>query len=198
MLCPNEIYISYVIRPALGLPVPVGPLTLLPAGEFNGKSYYTWFDDNLGYDLFLAWNNIDLRWEIGSGPLETMTVFSYSDFGDTDCPVAGAREAWIGILKLMTNITTELGPRITEPLTEEQICYPILVWNKQCEFAQCVLKYLRNLQFGAATCCEELDYLKEQRRILEIINCYDTRDIPDNTVNYNFLTYNQIKKLLNS
>jgi hypothetical protein len=89
-------------------------------------------------------------------------------------------------------------PNISESDAENKECFDILVWNKQCEFAQCVLKYLRNLQFGAANCCEELDYLKEQRRILEILNCYDTRDIPDNTVNYNFLTYNQIKKLLNS
>jgi hypothetical protein len=195
MLCPNEIYISYLASPGGGPSTPVGPLLLIPAGEYNGKSYYTWFDSILGYDLFLVWSIVDLHWEIGSGPLETLTVFTYSNFGDTDCP---AGEPWVGSIKTVSNVVTELGPIIPEPLTEEQICYPILVWNKQCEFAQCVLKYLRNLQFGAATCCEELDYLKEQRRILEILNCYDTRDIPDNTVNYNFLTYNQIKKLLNS
>jgi hypothetical protein len=195
MSCPNEIYISYLASPGGELPTPVGPLLLTPAGEYNGKSYYTWYESVLGLDVFLIWNNIDLRWEIGSGPIETLTIFTYSNFGNTDCPVG---EPWVGVIKSISNVVTELGPIITQPLTEEQICYPILVWNKQCEFAQCVLKYLRNLQFGAATCCEELDYLKEQRRILEILNCYDTRDIPDNTVNYNFLTYNQIKKLLNS
>jgi hypothetical protein len=81
--------------------------------------------------------------------------------------------------------------------TEEQECYPILVWDKQCEFAKATLKYLQQMQFGIF-CCESLDKLKNKRRALEILNCYDTRDIPDNTVNYNFLTYNQIKKLLNS
>jgi hypothetical protein len=195
MSCPNEIYISYLASPGGGLPTPVGPLLLTPVGEYNGKSYYTWYDEVLELDILLVWNNVDLRWEIGTGPIETLTVFTYSNFGNTDCP---AGEPWVGVIKSISEVVTELGPIITQPLTEEQICYPILVWNKQCEFAQCVLKYLRNLQFGAATCCEELDYLKEQRRILEILNCYDTRDIPDNTVNYNFLTYNQIKKLLNS
>jgi hypothetical protein len=194
MSCANEIYISYIAYPSLGTPTPVGPLILTPAGEYNGKSYYTWYDSILGYDLFLVWSIVDLRWELGAGGLETLAVFTYSNFGDTDCPVG---TPWVGAIKTVSQVATELGPIIPE-LTEEQICFPILVWNKQCEFAQCVLKYLRNLQFGAATCCEELDYLKEQRRVLEILNCYDTRDIPDNTVNYNFLTYNQIKKLLNS
>ena len=78
-----------------------------------------------------------------------------------------------------------------------QECFDILVWNKQCEFAQCVLKYLQQLQFGVAD-CNTLDNLKNQRRALEILNCYDTRDIADNTTIYNMLTYSQIKKLLNS
>lgn len=76
-------------------------------------------------------------------------------------------------------------------------CFDILVWNKQCEFAQAVLAYLKQLEFGGAACCEEFENLKNQRRALEILNCYDTRDIADDTTNYNFLTYHQIKNLLN-
>ena len=83
----------------------------------------------------------------------------------------------------------------TDEINQE--CFDILVWNKQCEFAQCVLKYLQQLQFGVAD-CNTLDNLKNQRRALEILNCYDTRDIADNTTIYNMLTYSQIKKLLNS
>lgn len=83
----------------------------------------------------------------------------------------------------------------TEEINQE--CFDILVWNKQCEFAQCVLKYLRSLQFGSFS-CEALDKLKNQKRALEILNCYDTRDIEFNTTTYNTLTYNQIKKLLNT
>ena len=80
--------------------------------------------------------------------------------------------------------------------TEAQECYPILVWDKQCEFAKATLKYLQQMQFGIF-CCESLDKLKNKRRALEILNCYDTRDIPNNTTEYNTLTYQQIKNLLN-
>lgn len=86
---------------------------------------------------------------------------------------------------------------ISESTRENKACFDILVWNKQCEFAQCVFKYLQALQFGGASCCEQLDELKNKRRALEILNCYDTRDITNNTTDYNSLTYNQIKKLLN-
>ena len=77
--------------------------------------------------------------------------------------------------------------------TAEDFCNKI--HTKQCEFASKVLKYLKHLQFGNS-CCEELDDLKNDKRILEILNCYDTRDIESNTTNYNVLPYSQIKKLL--
>jgi len=84
--------------------------------------------------------------------------------------------------------------------TEEtnQECFDKLVWEKQCEFSKQVLSYLNKMQYGDFTCCDDLDNLKNQRRALEILNCYDTRDIADNTTIYNMLTYSQIKKLLNS
>jgi hypothetical protein len=44
--------------------------------------------------------------------------------------------------------------------TEEQECYPILVWDKQCEFAQATSKYLQQMQFGIF-CCESLYKLKK-------------------------------------
>ena len=89
------------------------------------------------------------------------------------------------------------NPNIQTTTEENEECFDILVWNKQCEFAQCVLKYLRSLQFGSVS-CEALDKLKNQKRALEILNCYDTRDIEFNSTTYNTLTYSQIKKLLNS
>jgi hypothetical protein len=76
-------------------------------------------------------------------------------------------------------------------------CFDKLVWEKQCEFSQKVLSYLKKIQYGDFTCCDDLDNLKNQRRALEILNCYDTRDIANNTTDYNNFTYNQIKKLLN-
>jgi hypothetical protein len=86
---------------------------------------------------------------------------------------------------------------ISESNAANKECFDILVWNKQCEFAQCVLEYLKILQFSGTAPCEKFDNLKNQRRALQILNCYDTRDIANDTTDYNFLTYSTIKKLLN-
>ena len=85
---------------------------------------------------------------------------------------------------------------IPETPEEDIVCYDINVWEKQCEFSKCVLTYIKGLQFGSVP-CEALDNLMLEKRILKILNCYDTRDIPGNTTDYNILTYSQIKKLLN-
>ena len=84
-----------------------------------------------------------------------------------------------------------------EPTPQEEAtnCYNLIVWQKQCEFGKEVAKYLKLLQFGV-TCCNELEELKNKRRALLILNCYDTRDIPGDTTEYNTLTYSQIKDLL--
>lgn len=79
---------------------------------------------------------------------------------------------------------------------EVEINFCDKIHQQQCEFATKVLTYLKHLQFGN-TCCEELDVLKNDKRVLDILSCYDTRDIPTNTTNYNNLPYIQIKKLLN-
>jgi hypothetical protein len=81
--------------------------------------------------------------------------------------------------------------------TEAIECFNKLIWQKQCEYSQKVLSYLKKLQFGN-TCCEELEELKNYRRALLIINCYDTRDIPLNTTDYNTISYIEIKRLLDS
>ena len=44
---------------------------------------------------------------------------------------------------------------------------------------------------------DAVECLKNEKRALEILNDYDTRDIEGDTVLYNTLTYTQIKKLLN-
>jgi hypothetical protein len=80
--------------------------------------------------------------------------------------------------------------------TEAIQCYKLEVWNKQCEYSKCVLEYVNNLIFGVEV-CKLQESLKEQRRVLEILNCYDPRDIANNTTNYNTITYSTIKKLLN-
>lgn len=59
-----------------------------------------------------------------------------------------------------------------------------------------MLNYVHGLMFGNVD-CHALENLKLQRRILEILNCYDSRDIEENTVLYNNLEYNTIQKLIN-
>lgn len=86
---------------------------------------------------------------------------------------------------------------LTEDVDAEVACFITLVWQAQCEFAKCVQAYLTQMQFGTFS-CEALENLKNKRRALEILNCYDVRDIPNNTTDYNFFTYTQMKKLLNS
>lgn len=86
---------------------------------------------------------------------------------------------------------------LTEDVDAEVACFITLVWQKQCEFAKCVQAYLTQMQFGTFS-CEALENLKNKRRALEILNCYDVRDIPNNTTDYNFFTYTQMKKLLNA
>jgi hypothetical protein len=84
------------------------------------------------------------------------------------------------------------------PPTEEEIqieCYKKAVWSKQCQYSTAVDKYRQAMIFGSV-CCNMLENLKQQRRILNILNCYDTRDLYNNTTLYNTLTYTQIQQLL--
>lgn len=84
------------------------------------------------------------------------------------------------------------------PPTEEEIqieCYKKAVWSKQCQYSALVDEYRQAVIFGSV-CCDMLENLKQQRRILHILNCYDTRDIFNDTTLYNNLTYTQIQQLL--
>ncbi len=122
---------------------------------------------------------------------------SYSDLGigatlseDTPCPFGTFTIEDESIFSAFS-----VAPCETE---EDKIinCYKLAVWSKQCEYSKCVLEYVNNLIFGVEV-CKLQESLKEQKRILEILNCYDPRDIANNTTNYNTITYNTIKKLLN-
>jgi hypothetical protein len=73
--------------------------------------------------------------------------------------------------------------------------FRLKVWSKQCKYSKCVMEYVNNLIFGVDV-CKLQESLKEQRRVLKILNCYDPRDILNNTTIYNTIPYNKIKKLL--
>lgn len=84
------------------------------------------------------------------------------------------------------------------PPTEEELeieCFKKAVWSKQCQYSTLVDSYRQAMIFGSV-CCDMLENLKQQRRILHILNCYDTRDIPNDTTLYNTFTYTQIQQLL--
>lgn len=87
-------------------------------------------------------------------------------------------------------------PETYETQEEIQACYDKIVWSKQCDFAQSVLAYTKKLEFGMVS-CDDLVHLKNKRRVLKILNCYNTQDILDNTTLYNTLSYDTIKDLLN-
>ena len=128
---------------------------------------------------------------------DTWTPFGFI-FQDTMCPDGEILENFTGLSRRLTfeDITPiETGVICLCPLPEEDNCYDLLVWDKQCEFAKCTTTYVNRLLFGSYN-NKELENLKEQRRILEILNCYDSRDIENNTTIYNNFTYSKIKKLL--
>jgi hypothetical protein len=81
------------------------------------------------------------------------------------------------------------------PDEKNKECFDKLVWDKQCTFAKDVLKFVNQISFGYFK-PEALECLKNEKRALEILNAYDTRDIENETTNYNVFTYKQIKKLL--
>lgn len=119
-------------------------------------------------------------------------------FEDTMCPEGLVLENFTGTSRrLVFEDITPIETGVICLCYEEPVddCYDLLVWDKQCEFAKCTSTYLNHLLFGSYD-NKELENLKEQRRILEILNCYDSRDIENNTTIYNNFTYSKIKKLL--
>jgi hypothetical protein len=194
MACGYNILFGYTLSGKA--PIVIGPLELVSAGTYEGKDYYTWYDETAEVDLVIRWNNGGY-WEFGFTTGILFSPIATLQYPPSDCPVDPAEPyQWLITATGWSDINSAFGDSLNEPLTEEQECYPILVWNKQCEFAQCVLKYLQLLQFGSAP-CSALEQLKNKRRILEILNCYDVRDIPDNTTDYNTISYSEIKTLLN-
>jgi hypothetical protein len=63
--------------------------------------------------------------------------------------------------------------------TEEELaiqCFEQKLHDKTLEFNKDLANYVKKLNYGSR-CCEELDRLTNEKRVLDILNCYDTRDI---------------------
>jgi hypothetical protein len=148
---------------------------------YNGYPYYTFVIDSTTYYLFY----LNGQWVVKLALSISSPTFNFVE-STNECPFG-----YYSVGFYFTRFWVRgynCGDQVEKDFCEK-------VHEKQCEFATKTLNYLKHLQFGN-TCCEELDNLKNDRRILEILNCYDTRDIPSNTTDYNTIPYIQIKRLL--
>lgn len=148
---------------------------------YNGYPYYIFFIGDEDYFLFY----LNGEWVVKSAlSISAPTITSMES--TNECPFG---------YYLVDDVVTRFWVRGYNcgDQVEKDFCEK--VHEKQCEFATKTLKYLKHLQFGN-TCCDELEALKNDKRVLEILNCYDTRDIPSNTTDYNTIPYIQIKRLL--
>ena len=74
-------------------------------------------------------------------------------------------------------------------------CLKLKIWSLQCKFSELAEKYMNNMLLGIS-CPEQLDYLKTFRRSLKLLNRYDTRDVVDQTTDYNVISYATIISIL--
>jgi hypothetical protein len=151
---------------------------------YNGYPYYIFYIGEEDYFLFY----LNGQWVVKSALSISALTIIYMESTNT-CPFG------YYLSDLEGSIFTRFWVRGYNcgDQVEKDFCEKL--HEKQCEFAAKTLSYLNHLQFGN-TCCEELDNLKNDKRVLEILNCYDTRDIPENTTDYNTIPYIQIKRLL--
>lgn len=200
MSCPCNIFISYSYSEGEG-PGPGSIFTytdveLSSAGILNGKSYYTFTDDNFSYTLL--WTGSQWELVIGYGGAFPTTVATFTE--DLDCPGTHETSTWGNLQEAFFYVTTTVPCQLTltelASLAETQECYDIIVWDLQCKFAQCVLEYFTNLKFGIDNKIG-FESLMKKKKALEILLCYNARDILLNTTLYNNITYSQIKQLIN-
>lgn len=212
-LCSCKVIVTYQLFKASS------PTTveLVPAGIISGYNYYT-FTVNIGgdddpelVDVIMYYDNSLGSWVVkGNTAIDTPYFNETFASFDTDgeiipCPESDDWKLADRSTEFSTTLdcSSPIAPPQSNPAplpdpNDPNECYDILVWSKQCEFAKCVFKYVQKLQYGTINTCEELDTLINKKRALEILNCYDSRDIEGNTTDYNFITYSEIKKLLNS
>jgi len=75
------------------------------------------------------------------------------------------------------------------------ICFKTVLWKLQQKYGTLVYNYMLALQYG--TICEgQYENLKNFMRLLKLVNRYDIRDIPNDTILYNKITYTEAKKVV--
>lgn len=133
---------------------------------------------------------------VGTTDLSTMTFTPATGKEAVGIVLAGADGTPV-ILNLSINpiMCVDLVKKEYLELQAEVECYPTKVYAKQCQFAKDVFAYITKLKYGIQE-PECFEKLKEERRKLFILACYDTRDIIEQGTVYNTITYDQIKQLL--
>ena len=195
MSCPCNILISYSYSECIDV-FTYTDVELTSVGILNGKSYYTFTDDNFSYTLL--WTGS--RWEliVGYGEEFPSTIATFRE--DLDCPGTHETSEWGGLQEAFFyfNVTAPCQLTLEEitNLAETLECYNITIWDLQCKYAQCVLEYFTNLKFGIDNKIDFENLLKK-KKALGILLCYDARDIVANTTIYNNITYSEIKQSIN-
>ena len=196
MSCPCNILISYTFQADPGATIfEYNNLDVAENSIVNGKSEYTWTDDNFIYSIY--WDGSE--WKAAITNFGTVVIASFAE--DLDCPGTNLISAWTSLSGSYTGFTVEAVCQIVEVPKEDEDteavdCFNIIVWDLQCKYAQCVLKYFTNLKFGIDNKIDFENLLKK-KKALEILLCYDARDIVANTTIYNNITYSEIKQLMN-
>ncbi len=80
-------------------------------------------------------------------------------------------------------------------LEDEEVCFKLAVWSLQCKFAKLTQNYFYQIEFGIDTTCT-LNGLIDYKRGLEVLNAYNPRDIENNTLVHNSISYQKILKVL--
>jgi len=75
------------------------------------------------------------------------------------------------------------------------ICFKTKVWKLQQKYGILVYNYMKALQYGTI-CKGQYENLIMFRRLLLLLNRYDIRDIVNDTLMYNKITYSEIKKII--
>jgi hypothetical protein len=164
--------------------------------DINGYNYYSFTIPGVTFPYNLFQDPKGWQLENQAQP----NIFEFALPGFAECPF-GVYES-TGLLGPLEAFSVEIcgvvPPTPTPPTPEDLELinhFRLKVWSKQCKYSKCVMEYVNNLIFGVDV-CKLQESLKEQRRVLKILNCYDPRDILNNTTIYNTIPYNKIKKLL--
>ena len=80
-------------------------------------------------------------------------------------------------------------------LTDEEVCFKLVLWSLQNKFATLVKSYFNHLNFGINS-QGTFNKLKTYKLGLEVLNRYNPRDIATDTTDYNTISYSTILDIL--